>query len=54
MLVLNLYEFLENIPQIFGRDFMNSLPDVENNELLVEHKSIKRPFKILKQKVIHI
>jgi len=48
MLVLNLYEFIEDIPQIFGRDFMNALPDVVNNELLDELKNIKKAIQNIK------
>jgi len=41
MLVLNLYEFLEDIPQIFGKDFKDSLSILNNNELLDEFRNIK-------------
>jgi len=48
MLVLNLYEFTEDIPQIFGKDFKDALSILNNNELLDELKNIKKTIQKIK------
>ena len=48
MLALNLYEFFEDIPQIFGKDFRDSLQKTQNEELINEFQNIKKNIQQIK------